>query len=242
MQVRHGTRRCAPPCGRASAASADSPRPAARTRCVPRHSAAPPRMPRTLNRSLGQPSATARPRNRASCSRSRAPCRRLRRPGRSAARRSPRTPARRNACRGSQSWGSRCRSASRPPNCDARTPCRRCSASPPRTATARGAAAWLRDSCAPAAESRQPCRRTYTTSWRRTDASAVRRPFRRAWHATPPRRHRNPWLVPPSSTARAMISGRVTRLPAAPSEPRDSSSVTSTMPRLSSASSGCKPP
>ena len=39
-----------------------------------------------------------------------------------------------------------------------------------------------------------------------------------------------------------MISGRVMRLSAAPGEPRESSSVTTTMPRLSSSSSGFKPP
>ena len=48
--------------------------------------------------------------------------------------------------------------------------------------------------------------------------------------------------VPPSSSACAMISGRVIRLPAAPREPRDSSSVTTTMPRRSSLPWGCNPP
>ena len=48
--------------------------------------------------------------------------------------------------------------------------------------------------------------------------------------------------LPPSRTPRAMISGRVIKLPAAPSEPLDNSSVTTTMPRLSSRSSGFRPP
>ena len=48
--------------------------------------------------------------------------------------------------------------------------------------------------------------------------------------------------VPPSSKERAMISGRVIRLPAAPSDARESSSVTTTIPRLSSFSSGLRPP
>jgi alkylation response protein AidB-like acyl-CoA dehydrogenase len=44
--------------------------------------------------------------------------------------------------------------------------------------------------------------------------------------------------VPPANKARAAISGRVIKLPAAPNEPRDSSSVTTIMPRLSELLSG----
>ena len=123
---------------------------------------------------------------------------------------------------------------------------RRCSAFRPETTTALDAAVARPDPCAPVRESRRLCPRTCTRSCRRSVASRRRRAVARSVTeatsepvpAPSPRPHttvhRRPSAgnqraccaaVPPSSNARATISGRVIRLPAAPSEPRDSSSV-----------------